>query len=53
MNGRSSISHARTYEEMAEFWETHDTADYWDQFQEVNEKMEILAAICADAQSFS
>ena len=50
MNGRSSISHARTYEEMAEFWETHDTADYWDQFQEVNEKMEILAAICADAQ---
>ena len=20
---------------MAEFWDTHDTADYWDQFEEI------------------
>lgn len=31
----SSISHSTTLEEMAEFWDTHDTADYWDQFEEV------------------
>lgn len=31
----SSISHLRTTEEMAEFWDSHDTADYWDQFEEV------------------
>ena len=30
----SSISHSRTIEEMAEFWDAHDTADYWDQFEE-------------------
>lgn len=29
------ISRSRTIEEMAEFWDTHDTADYWDQFEEV------------------
>jgi hypothetical protein len=33
--GVSSISHATTVEEMAEFWDTHDTADYWEQFEEV------------------
>ena len=33
--GLSSISHLRTIEEMAEFWDTHDTADYWEQFEEV------------------
>ena len=24
-----------TLEEIAEFWETHDSADYWDQMEEV------------------
>lgn len=33
--GSSSISHSTTLEEMAEFWDAHDTADYWDQFEEV------------------
>ena len=31
----SSISHARTWEEMAEFWDTHSLADYDDQIYEV------------------
>jgi len=32
MSGRrSSISKARSYQEMGEFWDTHDSADYWDQ----------------------
>lgn len=36
---RASISQARSYEEMAEFWDTHDTADYWDEFEEVTVEM--------------
>lgn len=34
-NKDSSISHARTLEEMAEFWDTHSLADYDDQTYEV------------------
>ena len=26
---RSSISKAQSYEEIAEFWDTHDLAGYW------------------------
>lgn len=28
--GRSSISKAKTYWEIGEFWDTHDLTDYWD-----------------------
>jgi hypothetical protein len=31
----TSISKARTLEEVAEFWDTHSLADYWDQTHEV------------------
>lgn len=31
----TSISKARTLEEIAEFWDTHSLADYWDQAHEV------------------
>ena len=31
----SSVSHSRTLEEMAEFWDTHSLADYDDQTREV------------------
>ncbi len=34
-NQLSSISQARTYEEIGEFWDTHSLADYWDQTHEV------------------
>ena len=32
---RTSISKARTLEEIADFWDTHSLADYWDQTHEV------------------
>jgi len=32
---QSSISKARSLEEIAEFWDTHSLADYWDQTHEV------------------
>jgi len=31
----TSISKARTIEAIAEFWDTHSLADYWDQTREV------------------
>jgi hypothetical protein len=31
----TSISKARTLEEIAEFWDTHSLDDYWDQTHEV------------------
>ena len=31
----TSISRARTVEEIGEFWDTHSLADYWDQTYEV------------------
>jgi hypothetical protein len=31
----TSISQARTLEEIGEFWDTHSLADYWDQTYEV------------------
>lgn len=31
----TSISQARTLEEIADFWDTHSLADYWDQTNEV------------------
>lgn len=31
----TSISQASSYEEIAEFWDTHSLADYWDQTYEV------------------
>ena len=43
MNGRNRthIARATTIEEIAEFWDTHSLADYWDQTREVD--VEILA----------
>ena len=32
---QTSISKARSIEEIAEFWDTHSLADYWDQTHEV------------------
>jgi len=35
----TSISKARTLEEIADFWDTHSLADYWDQIYEVEFKV--------------
>ncbi len=34
-NKATSISNAHTLEEVANFWDTHSLADYWDQTHEV------------------
>ncbi|MEK6287474.1 MAG: CopG family antitoxin [Acidobacteriota bacterium] len=38
---RSSISKARSYKEMGEFWDTHDLGDYWDQTTPVEFEVDI------------
>ncbi|NIR47219.1 hypothetical protein GWO43_01870 [candidate division KSB1 bacterium] len=38
---KSSISEAKSYEEIAEFWDEHDLTDYWDKTKEVTFDVEI------------
>jgi hypothetical protein len=38
---RSSISNATSYEEIGEFWDEHDTADYWEQTYPVEFKVNL------------
>jgi CopG antitoxin of type II toxin-antitoxin system len=33
--GKSSISKARSYAEIGEFWDKHDLSDYWDKTRKV------------------
>lgn len=37
----TSISKARTLEEIADFWDTHSLADYWDETHEVDFEVRI------------
>ena len=38
---RSSISKSRSYNEIGEFWDTHDLGDYWDQTKPVEFEVDI------------
>lgn len=38
---KSSISQARSYKEIGEFWDTHDLGDYWDQTKPVEFEVDI------------
>ncbi|MDQ1317387.1 MAG: hypothetical protein QG588_1039 [Candidatus Poribacteria bacterium] len=42
---KSSISKASSYEEIAEFWDTHDLSDYWDQLEPVEFEVDIQSVI--------
>jgi hypothetical protein len=42
---KSSISKARNYEEIAEFWDTHDLTDYWDQLEPVEFEVDIQSEV--------
>ncbi len=37
----TSISKAQTLEEIADFWDTHSLADYWDQTREVEFELRV------------
>lgn len=42
---KSSISKATTYQEMGEFWDTHDTTDYEDKTFEVEFEVDLRSEV--------
>jgi predicted DNA-binding ribbon-helix-helix protein len=43
--GKSSISKAKSYREIGDFWDTHDLSDLWDQTKRVNFDVNIESEI--------
>jgi len=43
--GKSSISKAKSYKEIGEFWDTHDLIDFWDQTKRVEFEVGIESEI--------
>lgn len=42
---KSTISRANTYREIAEFWDTHDLADYWEHTKPVEIEVTIESEV--------
>ncbi|MBN1485057.1 MAG: hypothetical protein JXA37_10070 [Chloroflexia bacterium] len=42
---KSSISHAHSYREIGEFWETHDVTEYWDATEPVAFEVDIQSEV--------
>ncbi len=42
---RSTISKAKSYKEIGNFWDTHDLSDYWDQTREVEIEVDIKSEV--------
>ena len=40
-SGSKKVPHFKTVEEAAVFWDTHSTADYWDEMEDVDVKIEL------------
>jgi len=43
--GKSSVSKAKSYKEMGEFWDTHNLSDHWDKTRKVQFEMDIRSKI--------
>ena len=42
---KSSISKARSYKEIGEFWDEHDLAEYWEQTEPVEFELDIQSEV--------
>ena len=42
---KSTISQARSYKEIGDFWDTHDLAEYWDQTERVDFEVDIQSEV--------
>jgi hypothetical protein len=42
---KSTISQASSYQEIGDFWDTHDLADYWDQTEHVDFEVDIQSEV--------
>jgi len=43
--GRCSLSNAKSYKEIGDFWDTHDLTDFWDQTKKVEFEVDIKSEI--------
>ncbi len=43
--GRSSLSKAKSYTEIGDFWDSHDLSAFWDQTKEVEFEVDIQSEI--------
>jgi CopG antitoxin of type II toxin-antitoxin system len=43
--GRSTISKAKSYKEIGDFWDTHDLSDFWGQSKKVEFGVDIKSEI--------
>jgi hypothetical protein len=44
-NWESSVSQARSYQEIGDFWDTHDLADYWDRTEAVEFEVDVRSEV--------
>jgi hypothetical protein len=42
---KSSISQAQSYQEMGEFWDSHDVTDYWEETEPVEFEVDIQSEV--------
>ena len=42
---KSSISKAKSYKEISEFWDTHDLAKYWEQTKSIDFEIDIQSEV--------
>ena len=42
---KSSISKAKSYNEIGEFWDTHDLTEYWDQTKPIKFEIDIQSEV--------
>ena len=52
---KRSISKAQSYQEIGDFWDTHDVTDYWDQTEPVEFEVDIQSEVryCALEKSLA
>lgn len=42
---KTSISQAKSYKEIGEFWDTHDLSEYWDKTKEASFELDIESEV--------
>jgi len=42
---RSSLSKANTYQEIGEYWDSHDLSEHWDKTEQVEFKVDIRSEV--------
>lgn len=47
---KSSISQAKSYQEMGEFWDTHDLTEFWDQTEPADFEVDIQSEVAIHSE---